>query len=257
MLSDKQSGFRKLDSPVNQLISVTHQIYKAFDEDPPLEVRGVFLDISKAFDKVWHEGLLFKLERSGIQGLLLDLLRSYLSGRFQRVLLNGTRSCWQPVLAGVPQGSILGPLLFLVYIDDLIADFRSDGRLFADDVSLFSIVHNTQTSYEDLTHDLSLIEGWSYQWKMVFNPDLNKQAIEVIFSTKKGRACNPPLLFNNALVKQVEEVKHLGLILDKDLSFVCHINNLISKAMKGVGLLRSLRNNVPRDSLSTIYISRL
>ena len=137
LLSDKQSGFRKLDSPVNQLISVTHQIYKAFDEDPPLEVRGVFLDISKAFDKVWHEGLLFKLERSGIQGLLLDLLRSYLSGRFQRVLLNGARSCWQPVLAGVPQGSILGPLLFLVYIDDLIADFRSDGRLFADDVSLF------------------------------------------------------------------------------------------------------------------------
>ena len=96
----------------------------------------VFLDISKAFDKVWHEGLLYKLKSMGISGELYDLLEKYLSGRFQRVVLNGQTSSF---LAGVPQGSILGPLLFLVYISDLPDGLKSNGKLFADDTSLFTI----------------------------------------------------------------------------------------------------------------------
>ena len=96
----------------------------------------VFLDISKAFDKVWHEGLLYKLKSMGISGELYDLLENYLSGRFQRVVLNGQTSSF---LAGVPQGSILGPLLFLVYISDLPDGLKSNGKLFADDTSLFTI----------------------------------------------------------------------------------------------------------------------
>ena len=131
-------------------------------------MRGVFLDISKAFDKVWHDGLLFKLQRYGISGPLLTLLRNYLCGRLQRVTLNGAASSWKPVLAGVPQGSILGPLLFLVYVNDLVLDLRSDGRLFADDLSLFSTVIDAERSYEDLSHDLALIEQWAHQWKMAF-----------------------------------------------------------------------------------------
>ena len=87
-------------------------MFSSFDYNPSLEVRSIFLDISKAFDKVWHEGLLYKLKSFGISGNLLNLIKHYLTDRFQRVLLNGQCSNWQPVLAGVPQGSILGPLFF-------------------------------------------------------------------------------------------------------------------------------------------------
>ena len=112
LLNPNQSGFRPSDSCINQLLAITHEIFEAFDCNPPLEVRSVFLDMSKAFDKVWHEGLLYKLKSMGISGELYDLLQNYLSGRLQRVILNGQTSSWRPILVGVPQGSILGSLFF-------------------------------------------------------------------------------------------------------------------------------------------------
>ena len=111
----------------------------AFDQYPTWENRAVFLDISKAFDKVWHEGLISKLKPNGIQGKLLNLITSFLSNP-QRVVLNGKSSEWKYVSTGVPQGSVPGPLIFLVYISDLAEGLISDVRLFADDTSLFSIV---------------------------------------------------------------------------------------------------------------------
>ena len=116
LLCQNQSGFPPFDSCENQLLSILHDIYANFDQHPTLEMRANFLDISKAFDKVWHEGLLFKLECIGISGNLLSLLKSFLSNRFQQVVLNGQCSSWSSVLAGVSQGSILGALLFLIYI---------------------------------------------------------------------------------------------------------------------------------------------
>ena len=110
------------------------------------EVRGIFLDISKAFDKVWHKGIIFKLQQNGISGKLLRVLSDFLKDRKQRVILNGQFSSWTSVNAGVPQGSILGPLLFLIYINDLADGLSSNAKLFADDTSLFSVVHNVDTS---------------------------------------------------------------------------------------------------------------
>ena len=115
------------------------------------ETRAVFLDISKAFDNVLHDGLIFKLESYGISGPLLALINSYVANRYQRVVLNGKCSKWSPIIAGVPQGSVLGPLLFLVYINDLV------DKLFADDTSLNTVVYDENIATEQLNGDLKLL----------------------------------------------------------------------------------------------------
>ena len=103
-----------------QLLSITYEIYKSFDSNPSIDVIGTFLDISKAFDKVWHGGLIYKLKSYGVENKLLNLIQNYLTNYQQRVLLNGRTSKWTNILAGAPKGSILGPLLLLIYIDDLL-----------------------------------------------------------------------------------------------------------------------------------------
>ena len=150
LLCTHQSGFRSSDSCQSQLLSIVHDIYANFDQSPNLEVRANFLDISKAFDKVWHEGLIFKLQNIGISGNLLSLLKSFLNNRFQRVVLNGQCSNWSSVLPGVPQGSILGPLLFLIYLNDLPEGLESSAKLFADDTSLFSTIYDPNKSADQL-----------------------------------------------------------------------------------------------------------
>ena len=125
LLNPNQSGFRPSDSTVNQLISITHTIFKAFDCNPPLDVRTMYLDISKEFDRVWHDGLIYKLKRCGVSGKLPSLIQSFLKNRKRRTVLNGQCSNWGDILAGMPQGSILGPLFFLVHINDLAFNLMS------------------------------------------------------------------------------------------------------------------------------------
>ena len=253
LISPYQSGFKPGDSCTNQLISITHEIYQSFDDG--FQVRGVFLDISKAFDKVWHDGLIYKLKQNGVAGDLLDTLNNFLKERKQRVVLNGQYSTWANVEAGVPQGSILGPLLFLVYINDLPENLVSNPKLFADDTSHFSVIRNKHLSAQNLNEDLNKINHWAFQWKMSFNPDSSKQAQEVIFSRKLQISIYPPLHFNNIAVTQSVTQKHLGILLDVQLDFQGHLKNIYSKVNKTIGLLRKLHNTLPRLPLLTIYKS--
>ena len=128
-------------------------------------------------------------------------MRDFLRNRKQRVVLNGHCSSWVDVRAGVPQGSMLEPLLFLIYINDLCQGFKSECKLF-DDIN---------TSVSDLNEDLEKIGRWAFQWKMKFNPDLNKQAQEIIFSRKKTVPLQPVVHFDNRPVKSTQIHKHLGM----------------------------------------------
>ena len=255
LLSVHQSGFRPGDSCVHQLISIVHEIYSAFDANPSLEVRGVFLDISKAFDRVWHKGLLYKLKCMGINGNLLKLVESFLSNRYQRVVLSGQASSWAEIRAGVPQGSILGPLFFLIYINDLSENLKSTVKLFADDTSIFHVVKDPNTSAEILNHDLTKISEWAYRWKMSFNPDPSKQAQEILFSNKVMKTNHPNIIFNGNTVQKSANQKHLGLILDEKLTFNDHITSKLTTVNKLTSTLRKLYHYMPRDSLVTIYKS--
>ena len=157
--------------------------------------------------------------------------------RYQKVALNGQSSKWQNVIAGVPQGSVLGQLYFLIYINDLPQGLHFDVKLFADNTSLFSVIHDVDTSSTALNNDLVKIKEWTYNWKMSFNPGRNKQAQEVIFSGKIRKGFHPNLSFNNQPIERSVAHKHLGLTLDEKLSFTDCINDKINKTLKGVGLL--------------------
>ena len=234
---------------INQLLSITHDIYQSFDNG--FEVRGVFLDISKAVDKVWHKGLIYRLKQNGIAGNLLKTLADFLKDRKQRVVLNGKNSTWVNVQPGVPQGSILGPLLFLIYTNDLSENLVSNPKLFADDTSLFSVIFDKELSAKNLNDDFNRINNWAFQWKMSFNLNPNKQVQEVICSHKN----NSSLILNNNIVTLSLTQKHLGMFLDTKLDFQEHLKSIFSKVNKTIGLLRKLHHMLPRLPLPTIYIS--
>ena len=127
------------------------------------------------------------------------------------MVLNGSFSDILPIKSGVPQGSDLGPLLFLIYINDLEVNIKSKIKFFVGGPMLFSVVHNPSTSALELNDDLQAINNWAYQWKMSFNSEPNKQAVEVMFSTKNKSPIHHPIFFNGIEVTRVDEYKHLGL----------------------------------------------
>ena len=169
LLNPNQSGFCPSVSCINQLLGITHEIFESFYCNPSLQVRSAFQDISKAFDRVLYKGLLYKLKSMGISGELYELIENYLSRTFQRVIFNGQTSSWRPISAGVPQGSILGPFHFLVYINDLPNGLKAHAKLFADDTSLF--VKDKNETANALNNDLSVISKWAFNWKMLSNPE--------------------------------------------------------------------------------------
>ena len=182
-------------------------------------------------------------------------MTDFLDNRTQRVILNGQYFSWPKVEAGVPQGSIFWPLLFLIYINHLSENLASNPKLFSDDTSLFSVVKNIDASNIDLNNDLKKIAEWEFQWKMNFNSDPTKQAQELIFS-RKVQTTNPtPLYFNENVVPQTTHQKHLGMFLDRKLNFSEYLKTFSQKTNKTIGLLRKLQTLLAGASLITIYKS--
>jgi hypothetical protein len=161
LLTWRNSRFKQMDSAINQLIYISDKIYKSLEKRQ--DICMVYLDISKAFDRVWHFGLIYKLKQNGIRGNVLLWLSDYLSNRQQRVVINGQSSEWLPIKAGVPQGSILGPLLFLIYINDIVLDIKSDIFLFADGSTLMKVITDPIQSILELNDDLNQLNLWASQ----------------------------------------------------------------------------------------------
>ena len=177
-----------------------------------------------------------------MHGNLLCLIKSFLHNRHQRVVLNGQSSNWRPITAGALQGSVFGPLFFLVYINDLPQGLKSEVKLFADHSSLFSVVNCLNTSTSTFNNDLMFIQGWASHSTLTKKHD-------VLFSKETKSATHPPLFFNTIEVKLTSARKQLGLNLDSKLAFNKHIADKMNRAMKGIGLLRKLRSILPRPPL--------
>lgn len=190
-----QSGFVRSDSTSYQLTDIYNSFCEAVDHGK--EVRIVFCDISKAFDRVWHAGLLHKLQCIGISGRFLDWFRNYLADRKQRVVINGSTSEFKLVESGVPQGSILGPLLFLIYINDIVWELNCNVRLFADDTSLFITVENPATAANILNYNLGRIYSWAGDWLVDFNANKTET---MLLSRKRNKPFHPPLLMDNTVL---------------------------------------------------------
>ena len=237
------------DSTVNQLA----YLYNAFSSalDAKKDVQIVFCDIKKAFDKVWHEGILFKLKQLGITGPLLEWFTDYLTNRFQRVGIKGQNSDWAKVTAGVPQGSVLGPLLFMVYINDLVDNIQSSVKLYADDTTLYIASENSADGIALLNLDLQTISDWSKQWLVTFCPQ--KTEFMNLSLRQKDETDSP--IFEGQPLKTVQSHKHLGVTFTSNLSWSEHINSIVTSSSKSIDVMKKLKYSLDRKTLETIYMS--
>ena len=251
LLTDKNSGFKPFDSTINRLIHLAHQIYNGLDNKHDTLI--VFLDISKAFDRVWHPGLLHKLREFGITGSLYDWLASYLSGRSQKVVIGGEESSALHTNAGVPQGSILGPLLFLIFINDIVKVVQNPIFLFADDASLVKSFKDLNEATISINRDLQHLSQWARMWRVTFNA--LKTVFMIISMRLRNPLPNPVLLLNNVPLKQVQQECYLGMVLTSNMSWKEHIHKLTTKASKKIGLLYNMKDKLSRSAKTKYYIS--
>ena len=247
IITSFQSGFQAGDSTVNQLLYLCNEISNALDNNK--ELRIFFLDISKAFDRVLHKGLLFKLKSIGVSGNILAWFEYYLSDRYQHVCIKNFASSWKKISAGVPQGSILGPLLFIVFINDIVNKLRSFVRLFVDDTCIFEVINDPVASAAVLNEDLRKILAWAKTWLVLFNA-LKTEVMNI--TKKRTRLFHPPLFMGDTQNKEVVQHKHLGLIIN-DFSWNNLVEMLQDKAFKRLGALRKHKFNLDRRSLNKLY----
>ena len=217
VISNRQAAYMKGDSTVQQLLYIVHIIRTTWTHKKIMQ--GVFLDVSAAFYKAWHPAIIAKLEHVKVGGSFLELFKSYLSNRQQIVTIDGYKSTSRIIMAGVPQGSRLGPLLWILYANDILDELECEVLLFADDTCMFASGNDPAETSAMLNRDLLRISSWATRWKVSFNPGKTKQ---MIFSNKV-LSNSPAILINSIVVKQVYEHKHLGIWLTPTLCWSRHI----------------------------------
>ncbi len=248
LLSKDQSGFQPGDSTVNQLAFLYNFLCKSLDEKKDVHI--VFCDISKAFDRVWHKGLIHKLKNIGITGSLLQWFIDYLHDRYQKVVISGQTSSEGLIKAGVPQGSVLGPLLFLIYINDLTLVTKSKMKLFADDTTLYVDFDDPNESTHILNQDLKAIQQWADKWLVTFSPPKTK-----LLSCSFKKKIYPDIIFNNVVLQNVNNHKHLGLTFSENLGWSAHVDMILDSVSPMSDVLKKLKYEVDRKSLEATYYS--
>lgn len=254
LISDKQFGFRAGYSTADALTYISQNLHDTMDKRQ--ESRLICLDISRAFDRVWHRGLIAKLEALGLKGTLLNWIEDYLTNRELKVTMNGIASSAKPINAGVPQGSILGPLLFIIYIDDLAEKLQNQAILYADDSSVLSIIKDRQSrasAATTLNKDLEEIQIWASKWNVLFGAAKCKSI--TISRLQDAEGNHPSLSFMNTILTEVDEVELLGITIRKELTWNHIIKNMATNAGKRLGLLRRVAPYLNPAQRATIYKS--
>ena len=251
LLYKYQFGFRKNHSTELALIEMVDQIKMSLDVGNI--TCGIFVDLSKAFDTVNHEILIGKLEHYGITGIALELFKSYLDNRKQYVSLNSLKSNTKPINCGVPQGSVLGPLLFILFINDLPSCSPTGNfRIFADDTNVFIHGDNIEELITACRDIMIALSSWFLINKLTLNAD--KSSFTIFKSPKKVINNIPDSIgFLNHKIDRVSSIKFLGIILDENLSFDLHINDVCSKLKRLFHVFYSIRGFLSKDNIKTIY----
>ena len=250
LLSERQSGYRPHHSTEIQLTYLTHNIYKNLDEGR--DVTAVYLDISKYFDKIWHDGLLHKCKNEfSISGTLLSWLKSYLTNRQQKARIGDNVSLTKTISSGCPQGSVLGPLLALMYLNGLTKEVTNDILLYADDTSIHAShdKHDIDAVRQSLQQDLDIIYRYGKQWAITFNAS---KTVQQTF-TRKTEHVPLALTFSREVIPIVENHKHLGLTFSTDLRFHTHINIVLRKMNMALGPIYPIAKFLTRSTLSGLY----
>jgi hypothetical protein len=250
ILHDSQHGFRKRRGCDTQLVLTTNDLVASLDKNK--QVDAVLLDFSKAFDRVPHNRLLQKLKHYGITGNILSWLKKFLFYRKQRVILDGKLSSTLDVSSGVPQGTVIGPLCFLVYINDMPACVSTGTKtsLFADD----ALVYREVVSKDDPTsfqHDLDALSTWGTDWLMSFNTD---KCHIMHFTNKKSPTITSYKLCGNVL-SAVDSHSYLGVTFSNDMKWSKHINNITNSCKKVLGVIRRNFRSCSQDVKSKLYLS--
>lgn len=250
ILYDHQYGFRKGRSTSLPLIHLLNKISTAIDQNEI--TAGVFLDLSKAFDTLDHEIFFSKLEYYGIRDKALQLIKSYFSNRKQFVQFNDIKSSSQTIKCGVPQGSILGPLFFILYINDLPnASPLTQPLLFADDTSLFLSDNDIHKLISTLNTELSKVSDWMKANKLTVN---TKKTTYILFRPRqKIIHLNIPLFFDNRQLTLEHNVKFLGVFINENLSWKQHINHISIKISKSIGIIYRSRYFLSQKSKLSLY----
>ena len=249
ILCNNQFGFRPGFSTEHSLISIIETIKKTIEEKK--YGCGVFIDLKKAFDTVNHKILLHKLEHYGIRNEALSWFESYLKDRKQYVTINKTNSTLLTVKCGVPQGSVLGPLLFLLYINDL-PNISSKLKifLFADDTNIYLDSHDPHTLEKEMNRELIKLYDWLGINRLSLN--ITKTNFVLFHSINKPKA-STTIKINKKAIEEVKYVKYLGVLIDSQLTFKYHIDELTKKIARSTGILYKLRNFVTPKILTNVY----